>query len=109
MLKLLRKILLVVMTVLCGIMALGTIIMFDNATIINNTLEIQTFEIVNEDVDPDADTQYIKSDFESADAKTAFGKETARRVVAEGSVLLKNTNNALPLAKNTKVTLMGTN
>ena len=97
------------MTVLCGIMALGTIIMFDNATIINNTLEIQTFEIVNEDVDPDADTQYIKSDFESADAKTAFGKETARRVVAEGSVLLKNTNNALPLAKNTKVTLMGTN
>ena len=109
MLKLLRKILLIVFSFLCGIMVLGTIVMFDNATIINDTLHIQTFEIVNEEVDPDVDTQYYKSEFEDVTTKTEWGQETARKVVAEGSVLLKNDNNALPLAKNTKVTLMGTN
>ena len=39
----------------------------------------------------------------------AAGRKAAREVVEEGSVLLKNDGNALPLAKGTKVTLMGTN
>ena len=109
MIKLLRKIGLVVMSFLCGVMILGTIIMFENAAIINSTLDIKTFEIDTSEVDPNADTQYVKSSYTKLDDMVAAGRKAAREVVEEGSVLLKNDGNALPLAKGTKVTLMGTN
>ncbi len=53
------------------------------------------------------DSKYFKSDYDSeADLKKA-DMEIAEQLTEEGSVLLKNENEALPLSKTSKVTILG--
>ena len=53
------------------------------------------------------DSKYFKSDYESYDELKSADMKIAEELTEEGSVLLKNKDNALPLAKNAKVTLLG--
>lgn len=53
------------------------------------------------------DTTYYPSDFDSREEMTAALAEHVVRVQEEGSVLLKNEANALPLASGASVTLFG--
>jgi len=53
------------------------------------------------------DTNYFKSDFESKDEMRAALKEYLIQSQEEGSVLLRNEGNALPLAADASVTLFG--
>ena len=46
------------------VMVAGSIAMA-NASIINTSLKIPTYELVDKDPDPDEDTEYYKSDFTS--------------------------------------------
>lgn len=93
---------------------------FDNAATINNALKVSTSKMVlKEGIASEEDVekpQYFKSDF-AADVNNPTEEEIAAKNEAvaafveqeeeEGAVLLQNDNNALPLAKGSKVTLFG--
>ena len=91
---------------------IGTGVAYAYAPIINVTLHIQTFETV-ETGDGTEDTEYFKSDYKTIDEIYDFAFEASKNVEAEGLVLLKNEQiapdvKALPMAKNSKVSLFGT-
>ena len=104
--KLQRKLLTVISMLLAGFLVLATLITGENADAINGTLGTKTFEVVQTG-ETDEDTEYYKSDFSSVGAVRAAGKQTATEVLAEGMVLLKNDNNALPLSQGSNVSLVG--
>jgi beta-glucosidase len=52
-------------------------------------------------------TDYFKSDFKSDDERQTYFDELGSQINEEGSVLLKNVDNALPLKKNGKISLLG--
>lgn len=59
--------------------------------------------------DEDVDTEYYKSEFSSEDELKAEGEKVGQKIVEEGIVLLKNDNDALPLASGNKVSVLGQN
>lgn len=107
MIKLIRKIALVVAVVLFGVLVVGTVIANENELMVNQALNVTTFKIDKSDVDPNQDTNYIKSVYDNLDDVVKAGRDKTVEVVEEGCVLLKNDNNTLPLKKNAKVTLIG--
>ena len=73
------------------------------STTINVALNAQTYKIVKGD--SDVDTDYFTSDFASDEERIAYEEELCATVESEGAALLKNDNNALPLASGAKVSL----
>lgn len=57
--------------------------------------------------DGNEDTQYYKSQFSGESERLEADAEAAKKTAAEGFVLLKNDNEALPLSGNNKITLFG--
>ena len=60
-------------------------------------------------VDPNVKFQYFTPDVESKEAALENGNQVTQRICEEGMVLLKNENNALPLAEGAKVSIFGRN
>ena len=80
-----------------------------NASIINRQLGTTAY-ITRTTDSAVSDTTYHKSEFSSVEELEAAKHELAVSIGAEGSVLLKNVNSALPLNKDTeKVTVWGLN
>ena len=82
---------------------------------LNTVLGIETTKIVS-DASNDTDTNYYKSDYGTdiydTDQLSKLEDDCTTQAVTEqeeGSVLLKNDNNALPLAKGSSITLFGQN
>lgn len=84
--------------------SIGTTLMFQNAPIITQALNQESSKII-EGAQSETDNVYFKPDYD--DLKKLQADETvfAEQVQAEGSVLLQN--KGLPLAKNAKITLLG--
>ena len=79
-----------------------------NATMINRALNIKTDKIIEVGENDDIDTLYYPSQYNSLEQVTEAGEAIAEELEAGGLVLLKNDNNALPIAKNNpKVSLFG--
>ena len=81
-----------------------------NAAMINNALNVKTDIIVDDEtaeVDPEA-SNYFPSQYNSLEEVKAAGEALAQQIEESGLVLLKNDNNALPLAGTAKVSLFGT-
>ena len=94
---------------------------------INSFLNIDTFIKVDDSTNDTPDVMYFKSDFmqyrwhKNEDGKFEFQqrwnkeglnsyiRDVTKRVDAEGTVLLWNNNNALPLKNDSKISLFGTN
>lgn len=91
-----------------GLTQVGSAIALSNATTINNFLGVATSVIVDAEDSADLDTEYFKSDFDSVAQVQKNNRELSERIVAEGIVLLKNENGALPLAKGSGVSLFST-
>lgn len=91
---------------MAGTLVLSTLITSKNADAINGTLGTKTFEVI-ETSNESKDTEYYKSDYKSLSELRSAGKSTAAKVLAEGMVLLKNENNALPLAAGSNISLVG--
>lgn len=94
--KLLCKIAVVVTAILLGLAIVTTTIMVENKTAINNFFNTTEFEITT----PEGDTtnkEYFKSEYKNVKELRAAGKDAAELIEAEGAVLLKNDNGALPL------------
>lgn len=75
------------------------------AAAINSVLKTSTskaVEIESEDGE-EIDTNYFPSDYATSDEISAYGRAVSEEVEAEGLVLLKNENNALPLSSGDSV------
>ncbi len=74
---------------------------------INDFLNVQTSKTVDSDDGEEVDSEYFKSDYSSTEEVKEFCDSVGKEVAQEGVVLLKNENNALPLSKGDKVSLLG--
>ena len=94
-----------VLTIICAVLTIAAIVgnYFANqyATTINVALETSFSKIQGYD----ENAKYFESDFENEDARWEYERELCAQVEAEGASLLKNDNNALPLADGAKVSL----
>lgn len=89
----------------------GTAIAMEWAAVINEYLNVSTSKIIPAEGDT-TDTQYFKSEFgefTEANQKKLIEASWEQNVneIAEGAVLMRNEHNALPLAKNSRVSLFG--
>ncbi|MBR7058601.1 MAG: hypothetical protein IKI35_07720, partial [Stomatobaculum sp.] len=98
------KIAVPVLTFLFGFFVVGAVIAGENAPQISGFLKTPSFREVTKDTG-DEDTQYFKSAYSNLDSLMAAGRETAEEAMAEGVVLLKNENGALPLASGSGLSL----
>ena len=92
-------------TVLLGLLVCGSVIASENVNAISNFLKQPSFEIVK-DENSDEDPEHFKSRFNSVKELRQAGKDLVQEIEEEGAVLLKNDNDALPLTKNSKVSLL---
>lgn len=104
--KLLQRILIVVLVLLLGVSYTGTIIAVENKDAINSALGAKSFELIT--VENPGDTEYFKTEYNTLADLMAAGARMSEEVTAEGSVLLKNENGALPLVSGSrKVSVFG--
>ncbi len=102
------KICLTAFSSLLGISVLATVICNENVTAINTAIGTSSWKKVQvEESDENTDTEYYKSDYEHLDDVIADTDKLIEEEMEEGAVLIKNENNALPLAQNAKVTTVG--
>ena len=107
--KLMQRILIVLFTVLLGFSYTGSVIAMENVEVISDALGTPTFEIITDENAAQEDTEYFKSEYEDIPTLIAAGKDMVEEVVAEGAVLLKNDNQALPLREGErKISVFGT-
>jgi beta-glucosidase len=85
----------------------GNDIAQSNAAAINHALKTSTFEVVKTGTQQ-TDTDYFASSFKDAASLKAYCAQKAEETEAEGAVLLKNDNSALPLKSGAKVSVFGT-
>lgn len=98
---------------LLAVSVVGASILNDNQAGINGLLGINPYEQIDIDEDEDVDTEYFKSNFYKSNgtyddaAMREYSEKIALQTAVEGSVLLWNDNNALPLQKTSTVHLFG--
>ena len=103
----LSKALCAVMASLFAVTSVGGVIANENAPQINGALKTASSIEVREG-DPNEDTQYYKSAYKNLASLMEAGRDKAEEAMAEGIVLLRNENGALPLAEGErKVSLFG--
>lgn len=81
-------------------------------TVVNGMLGVQTSKVINDESVEDEDTIYYKSAYGDINAKTlkVLKEDTYTEAVQEqeeGTVLLYNKDNALPLSKDEQISLFG--
>lgn len=86
----------------------GSVVTNEWSGYINKFLGISGTKIVDES-DGNEDPIHFKSDFNDYKSVMNSARTLAKKVQAEGTVLMTNKNNALPFAKNSKVTFFGYN
>ena len=86
----------------------GSVVTNEWSGYINKYLGISGTKIVDES-DGNEDPIHFKSDFKDYKSVMNSARTLAKEVQAEGTVLMTNKNNALPFAKNSKVTFFGYN
>ena len=105
----LQKTCLVAFGAIFGVMMTATPILWDNESTITGALG-QTDSIIEQDNDVEykaEDLEYYKSSYKNLKEVVYNGFQIQEQEQAEGTVLLKNDNNALPLAKGSKVSVFG--
>lgn len=94
-------------TVLFAIAMTATNIMFDNMSTITTALNQKDYIIEQKGDSENEDKEYVKSKFTNLKDVVRAGFAIQEEEETEGAVLLKNDNNALPLAKGSKVSVFG--
>lgn len=92
---------------LLALFVAGSDLALANSASINNVLHAETFKVVTDSSQTSVDTTYFKADYPDAASLKAYCKAKASAIESEGCVLLKNSNNALPLSNGAKVSLLG--
>lgn len=105
----LKKVFLNVTAGLCAVVFTGNTIAGEIAGQINSALGTSTSKVVSTLAEGEEEgyARYFESKFNSVAELKAAGEAKVREVESEGIVLLKNDNNALPLAEGSRVSLIG--
>ena len=104
----LQKTAVLVTTLLMGVSLTVTDVALANNDTVTAFLGQNNAKIVELEGDVDIDTEHgYRSAYSNIQELVAAGFEVQERQEAEGAVLLKNDNNALPLAKGAKVSVFG--
>lgn len=74
--------------------------------VVNIALGTET-TAVKADKEDTSDTEYYKSEYNNIEEVREGGEAIAERLTEEGAVLLKNANQALPIASDAKISLFG--
>lgn len=74
---------------------------------VESQLGAGTYTVHNTEEADSWDKEYYKSDFEDEDAVEEAARVLVEEIAAEGMVLAKDENGALPLASGAKITMMG--
>ncbi len=107
MIALWKKIVSLLFGVLFAFLITGTVIASENSGAISSFLNAKTFEVIDNS-DGTEDTNYFPSKYDSLADLIPDTQEIGELAEAEGAVLLKNDNNALPLLDGDRnVTLFG--
>ena len=94
--------------ILLGIVVTANTIALENAPQINDFLGVSTFKVVEAENAEAQDTEYFKSAYTNLADLMEDGRTLGETAMAEGTVLLRNENGALPMASDKrKVTLFG--
>ncbi|MBP3677362.1 MAG: glycoside hydrolase family 3 C-terminal domain-containing protein, partial [Agathobacter sp.] len=96
----------VISVVLIVAMIVANIMTIAYEGVINMALKTETTTI-QADPDDKTDTEYFKSAYASVDEVRDAGMDIAEQLTEEGTVLLKNENNTLPIASTAKVSVFG--
>ena len=83
----------------------GNYFAFTYSSIISGYLGHDTFKVVETGADPNANTTYFPSEFDTAEDFAQASTELAKKIQEEGIVLIKNDNKALPLGDSQKISL----
>lgn len=84
----------------------GTVVTNEWSGYINKYLGISNTKIVTDESSSTEDPIHFKSEYDSYTDVMNYARATAKQVQAEGTVLLTNKNNALPLSKGANVTFL---
>lgn len=90
-------------TVILGIVLCATPILLENQAQITSALGAKEQVIITDEENDTGDTEYFKSDYTSVAELKENERILAEQISQEGTVLLKNENNALPVAKGSSV------
>ena len=85
-----------------GAACVGSNLAYASEQAVNIALKTATHKTKNQD----ESAVYFENDFNSVEELEAHDKEVAEQLTGEGAVLLKNDNNALPLAAGSKVSTL---
>ncbi len=107
MIKLWKKIVSLILGMFFAFLITTTVIASENSGAISQFLNAKTFEVINSE-DSDEDTNYYPTRYNNLAELIPDTQKMGELAEAEGAVLLKNDNNALPLMTgNREVTLFG--
>lgn len=95
----------VIAAILLALLIVVTVVMYSMKEYMDQYLG--RGEMITTDTGEDLDANYIEYEFNSAAESRDNAAKVTQETAEEGIVLLKNENNALPLAKSTKVTILG--
>lgn len=109
--KLLRSIKLwrvasVVSASLLGLALLGGQIAYDQSAALNSAFGLETYKVVH-DPNSEENPEYFHREYNDAASLKEYTDKVCRDLEREGMVLLKNEAGALPLAKQSKISLFG--
>ena len=93
-------------TILFVVSIVADIVTDNFETVINIAFNTSSTKIVTDENDT-SNTNYFVSDYKTAEEAKAASRIKAEQITAEGAVLLKNANEALPLSNTASVTLFG--
>ncbi len=96
------------MTLGCLVMAGGLALGSWLASIADNALAVFVSGDMHALVNEDPSAQYFPASFETEEEMLAYGERISRQVEAEGAILIKNENQALPLAPGSKISCFST-
>lgn len=96
------------LTVLGLILSIGFGIGSQVTSMIDNALNVFVSGDLAKLENKDSSAVYYQTDFETEEEMLAYGEEICHQVLSEGSILLSNKNDALPLNSNTKVSCFST-
>lgn len=95
-----------VLAILLIVIIVANVVLMQYSSLITRSLGHTTVVSVSKDGSA-SDNIYFKSGFDSEEALIAYETDVSQRIEAEGLVLVKNENNALPLNKGAKISVFG--
>lgn len=91
--------------ILLAALMIGNYFALTYSSIISSFLGHDTYKVIHADSASNEDTEYFKAEYASAEDFAEASAELAREIQAEGMVLIKNEDQAMPLGENKRISL----